>query len=103
VKYTLRSSYTRGSMLTDLPVSFFICMTLFGQSLKFRTQAPLRFELFIEHMQVFLDQSDHLLVKFFGKIAQAEPVCGQIIIIVAVSNVCNISTFINEQTYVLKY
>jgi hypothetical protein len=77
-------------------------MTLFGQSLSFRAKSVRRFELFIEHMQFSLDQSDRFFVNFFGKIIQAEPVSGQIIVIVAVSNICNITTFIYEQTDVLE-
>jgi hypothetical protein len=58
------------------------------------------FELFIhvEHMKVSLKKSDRLFVNFFNKIIQTEPVCGNMIVIVVISNVCNIATLKSEQT-----
>jgi hypothetical protein len=54
-------------------------------------------------MQVFLDQSECLFFHFFAKLTQSEPVYGQIIVIVAALNVCNIKKFTSELTDVLEY
>jgi hypothetical protein len=48
-------------------------------------------------MQVSLDQSDCLFINFFSKLTLAEPVCRHIIVIVDVSNVCNIYKWANRR------
>jgi hypothetical protein len=69
-------------------------MTIWPVAELLSTQAAQRFELFIAYKKVSLHR---LFINLFCIVTQVKLLCGQMIIIVAVLNVLNVTTFRSEQ------